>query len=72
MPTALPWTTLAADYVTGIAGSTNFPLAGFPLQTGHGGGIRDAFVTKVNATGSTLDYSTYLGGSGDDIGNAIA
>lgn len=59
-------------YVTGVTGSTDFSLAGFPLQTGHGGGIRDAFVTKVNATGSNLDYSTYLGGSGDDIGNAIA
>ena len=29
--------------------------------------IRDAFVTELNPTGSGLVYSTYLGGSGDDV-----
>ena len=32
----------------------------------------DAFVTKFNAAGSALVYSTYLGGSGSDQGNGIA
>ena len=32
----------------------------------------DAFVTKLNPTGSALVYSTYLGGSGNDSGSAIA
>ena len=32
----------------------------------------DAFVTKVHASGATLDYSTYLGGAGSDYGKAIA
>ena len=32
----------------------------------------DAFVTKLNATGNALIYSTYLGGSGADMGNGIA
>jgi hypothetical protein len=35
-------------------------------------GTQDAFVSKLNADGSTLIYSTYLGGSDDDYGNAIA
>ncbi len=58
-------------YVTGVTCSMNFPLAS-PLQTGHGGGLLDAFVTKFTPTGSALVYSTYLGGLGLDTGTAIA
>jgi hypothetical protein len=58
-------------YVTGFTASTNFPTAS-PIQPAFGGGPDDAFVTKLNATGSALVYSTYLGGSGDDFGKAIA
>src|SRR5438445_218920 len=57
-------------YVTGLAGSTDFPTAS-PLQAAYGGG-GDAFVSKLNAAGSTLLYSTYLGGSGYDYGYGIA
>jgi Beta-propeller repeat/Abnormal spindle-like microcephaly-assoc'd, ASPM-SPD-2-Hydin len=57
-------------YVTGTAGSTNFPVAS-PIQVAFGGLPNDAFVTKLNATGSALVYSTYLGGSGDDFGKGI-
>jgi hypothetical protein len=57
-------------YVTGYTTSINFPTAN-PLQASNGGG-RDAFVTKINAAGSALVYSTYLGGSGDDQSNGIA
>jgi hypothetical protein len=53
-------------YVTGDTLSTDFPTKN-PLQAANAGGI-DAFVTKLNATGSALLYSTYLGGSGDDQG----
>jgi Beta-propeller repeat len=35
-------------------------------------GSPDAFVTKLNPSGSDLVYSTYLGGANSDIGNAIA
>ena len=56
-------------YVTGHTNSTNFPTAN-PLQPTFGGD-RDVFVTKLNAAGSALVYSTYLGGSGEDVGNAI-
>jgi len=57
-------------YVTGYT-SGNFPTAS-PLQASHGGGGSDAFVAKLNAAGSALVYSTYLGGSGDDRGVGIA
>jgi plastocyanin len=62
---------LGNAYVTGLTGSTNFPTAN-PLQATHGGGIYDAFVAKLNAAGSALAYSTYLGGSGGDQGQGIA
>ena len=58
-------------YITGITESTNFPTAN-PLQPTYGGN-QDAFVTKFNATGSALVYSTYLGGSDvDSVGGGIA
>jgi hypothetical protein len=56
--------------VTGSAGS-GFPTTPDAFQTVSAGG-KDAFVSKLNATGSALLYSTYLGGSGDDSGSGIA
>ena len=59
-------------YVTGYTGSTNFPTQN-PLQPqNNGGDWGDAFVAKLNASGSALVYSTYLGGSGSDVGMGIA
>jgi hypothetical protein len=58
-------------YVTGYTYSSDFPTAN-ALQAFFSGGITDAFVTKINPTGSALVYSTYLGGSGDDLGLGIA
>lgn len=58
-------------YVTGLTYSGDFPLAG-ALQPTHHGGNADVFVSKLDASGSALVYSTYLGGSGFDQGNAIA
>jgi len=57
-------------YVTGITSSTSFPVVN-AIQPTSGGG-RDAFVAEVNAAGSALVYSTYLGGSSDDVGSGIA
>jgi hypothetical protein len=57
-------------YVVGQTNSVNFPTA-TALQAAYGGGY-DIFVTKLNATGSALIYSAYLGGSGDDLGFAIS
>src|SRR5947207_4683567 len=58
-------------YVTGGTFSANFPTAAGVSQTVLAG-ERDAFVTQLNATGTALVYSTYLGGAGTDVGNAIA
>ena len=51
-------------YITGYTASTDFDTVD-PLQEFNGGGY-DAFVVKVNDDASTLLYSTYLGGSGDE------
>ena len=59
-------------YVTGPASSNDFPVTPGAFQTTYGGGPEDAFITKLNTTGTALVYSTYLGGSGDDGGNRIA
>jgi hypothetical protein len=58
-------------YLTGFTSSTNFPLMN-PLQGTFGGGPADAFVTKLNAAGSGLVYSTYVGGLNNDQGAGIA
>jgi hypothetical protein len=58
-------------YVTGETLSSNFPITPYAAFARSRGKI-DAFVTKLNPTLSTLPYSTYLGGTGDDIGYAIA
>ena len=62
---------IAADasgdaYVTGATFSTNFPTTPGAYQTSLGGN-RDVFVTKLNATGTALTYSTYLGGSNNAL-----
>jgi len=56
-------------YVTGYTYSTDFPLQG-AYQTDQSG--QDAFVTKFNAAGNGLIYSTYLGGNSADYGYDIA
>ncbi|MEE8574923.1 MAG: SBBP repeat-containing protein, partial [Thermodesulfobacteriota bacterium] len=58
-------------YITGITLSSDFPTASAIYGTKFSGFI-DSFVTKLNVYGSALEYSTYLGGTGDDFGNAIA
>ena len=57
-------------YVTGYTYSTNFPTFN-PYQAANGGSV-DAFISKISSGGSTFAFSTYLGGSGDDRGWAIA
>src|SRR3954470_5258437 len=58
-------------YVTGIAQSSNFPTTSGAISRTLRG-IADAFVTKLNTTGTGLVYSTYLGGSDGDRGGSIA
>jgi RHS repeat-associated protein len=56
-------------YIVGTTNSTNFPQQG-GTQSGNAGSS-DIFVTKVSADGSTILSSTYVGGSGADVGNGI-
>jgi hypothetical protein len=58
-------------YITGQTESTNFPTAGANPYSASNAGEFDAFVTKISANGS-LVYSTYVGGSNNDAGVAIA
>lgn len=57
-------------YVVGRTGSYDFPVVN-AYQPNQGGG-EDVFVSKLNASGSALLYSTFLGGSQNDRGTAIA
>ncbi|MEW6734753.1 MAG: SBBP repeat-containing protein [Acidobacteriota bacterium] len=58
-------------YVTGSTRSTDLPVTPNAFRPANGG-FRDAFVSKINTTGSMLIISTYLGGNTDDGGNALA
>ncbi|MCP4541534.1 MAG: hypothetical protein GY832_30760 [Chloroflexi bacterium] len=59
-----------------VTGRTDSSEATFPVTVGpdltHNGGSYDAFVAKVNATGSALVYAGYIGGSGYEYGYGIA
>jgi len=71
-------------YITGLTGSLNFPLTPGAFETvnkaSSGNAVTTAFVSKLNASGTALVYSTYLGGtaipntplSQGDYGHAIA
>ena len=58
-------------YVTGGTGSSDFPAVVGP-DLSHNGGYVDAFVAKVNPSGTALLYAGFLGGSGEDEGWGIA
>ena len=58
-------------FITGVTSSSDFPTTSGAFQTIYGG-ENNAFVTKLNSTGSALVYSTFLGGTGGDQGNGIA
>jgi hypothetical protein len=60
---------LGSVYVVGETASTDFPTQD-PYQGDRPG--RDVFVTKLSPSGTSLVYSTYLGGSGDDYGSGVA
>lgn len=58
-------------YITGLTLSANFPTQN-PLQQSKGGGVFDAFVSKLSPAGNSLIYSTYLGGNDDDQAFSLA
>ncbi|MGD0445549.1 MAG: SBBP repeat-containing protein [Edaphobacter sp.] len=66
-------------YVTGTTSSANFPVTAGSFQTMNNSSVKlipaNAFIAKLNQTGTGLIYSTYLGGSGSasgDVGTSIA
>ncbi len=58
-------------YVTGITSAPDFPTVR-PLQARYRGMRSNAFVTKIDARGTRIAYSTFLGGSTEDEGLGIA
>ncbi len=58
-------------YVTGVAGSSDFPRIN-AYQPNYGGGFSDAFVTKLNPAGGALLWSTFLGGAAQDEARSLA
>ena len=58
-------------YATGYTTSVDFPVTPGAFQTTAAGG-NDVFVTKFASNGGSLIYSTYLGGSGNDIASSIS
>ena len=69
-PGAIAVDNLGNAYVSGATFSSDFPTVNAIQSTRLG--PQDAFVTKLDATGGTLVYSTYLGGSASESANAIA
>ena len=58
--------------MTGETDSANYPTTSGAFDRTFNGGISDAYVTKLNASGSALAYSTFLGGMNSDSGFGIA
>ena len=61
-----------AAYVAGTTESSDFPTTPGAFDTTYDGGTFDAFVVKVNPSGTGLAYATFLGGSDDDRVDGIA
>ncbi|QQR75729.1 MAG: SBBP repeat-containing protein [Holophagales bacterium] len=60
-------------YLVGTTSSVALPgLSGASIQASYGGGTYDAFVTKINSTGTAVLYSTFLGGADADYGGVVA
>jgi hypothetical protein len=59
-------------YLTGETNSTDFPTTPGAVQGDYRGQTSNAFVTKLDPSGTSLVYSTFLGGERRDRGNAIA
>jgi gliding motility-associated-like protein len=64
--------TMNNAYITGFTLSINYDTTSGAFQTTYGGGSWDVFVSKLNTTGSTLIYSTFIGGTYNEQGFSIA
>jgi len=59
-------------YVAGLTNSTDFPVTAGAFDATYNGGEWDAFVAKLDSSGSSLVYATFLGGSSQDRAESIA
>ncbi len=62
---------LGHAFVLGHTLSTDFSTTAGSFQPLFGGGLTDAYLIKMNTSGSALEYSTFLGGSGSDTGQNV-
>jgi gliding motility-associated-like protein len=58
-------------FIASITASTNFPVTSSVFQRTNGGGDADGVVCKLNASLTSLVWSTYLGGSGEDAAYSV-
>lgn len=70
------WPSLAIDasgnaYLTGSTSSSDFPTTGGAYDESYNEGDNDAFIAKLNNTGTGLGYATFMGGAGYDTGHDI-
>jgi hypothetical protein len=73
--TAIAIDSTGNGYVAGLTQSTDFPVTSGAFQASLRGSAptaENAFVAKLNANGTALAYSTYLGGTGQDVASGIA
>ena len=59
-------------YIAGRTASSDFPTTSGSYAPTFGGGGSDGFITKLSADGSALVYSTFLGGSADELCSSLA
>ncbi|MDQ2947923.1 MAG: SBBP repeat-containing protein, partial [Acidobacteriota bacterium] len=75
--TAIAVDSAGIAYLCGLTSSANFPVrglvSGVTTITGsqYSGGAHDGFVSILNSTGTDLVFSSYIGGPGDDVANAL-
>ncbi len=58
--------------VTGYTASHNFPTTADAFDSSFNGDYLDAFIARLDSTGSELVYSTFMGGNDEDIGSVVA
>jgi hypothetical protein len=68
---ALALDSSANIYVSGNTASSNFPTTSGVFQPAYGGGA-DSLILKMNSSGSSVVYASYLGGSGNENGRSLA